>query len=492
MYFLVIDPTHLDRKGIQTIMQLIRKSLILTSIFVAVPVLGQVQFSLMASSLHDGGLDKGDFAENIVADAAGNSYVVGWINSNWGAGTDDIALYKFSKNGKLAWRQTFDGPLQGQDIGYELALDNFGHVIVVGRVMTPNTQSDYVTLKYRASDGVLIWSRLYDGISNSIDGASDVAVDAQGNIFVTGMVWNDTEYWPNGDYCTIAYDPSGKLLWEKLYDGPASYLGFHDAPINIMVDQSGDVVVSGNSPNEHNNDDIVTIKYDGATGNQLWLQRFAYGTSDYAQGLMIASNGDVIVTGNTENLGHKVAIIRYDGLTGAELWATIDRFDHHGQFSSPYSMALDAQNNVITTLQYDPDFDDSNLNDNIQTSKYDFVTGARIWSVSYGTSTKYDGQNARTVAVDSLGNVLVSGSDLFVPHTNVSFWYYRGVDGQLLWKDDHAFKDHSDDPARGIFDRFGNILAAGTNNNYNSGFSDIFFLKYRRLVPLAGPREIGL
>ena len=78
---------------------------------------------------------------------------------------------------------------------------------------------DYATLKYDAS-GNLLWEKRYNGDREMVMiAATAIAVDAAGNVYVTG------ESRGNGsvdDYATLKYDPSGNLLWEKRYNGPGN------------------------------------------------------------------------------------------------------------------------------------------------------------------------------------------------------------------------------------------------------------------------------
>ncbi|MBS1723375.1 MAG: PQQ-binding-like beta-propeller repeat protein [Armatimonadetes bacterium] len=448
---------------------------------VSAPIAANAQFNLAWADTLDGGRNLCDYATNSVADSLGNIYVVGTVNSYGADEFADISLQKFSPTGVLLWTRLFDGPAHSQDIGIDLALGGDGSVNVVGRVLTADASSDIVTLKYRATDGALLWSRQIDGPAHSVDTGCDIAADASGNVFVTGEVWNDAEFYSNGDYCTVKYTADGSLAWSRLYDGPANYIAISDQPQNIAVDRNGDVVVSGDSPGPSNIDDIVTVKYRGSDGAQLWEQRYTgLGANDNAVGLEIASNGDPIVTGNTFQNDYKIVVIRYDSVSGVQQWAKVDVFPHHGQLNRFYSMALDQGNNPVISLTYDPDVNESNLNYNIQTTKYDFATGERIWSVSYGNSDRYDAQGARAVAVDKLGNVVVAGSSLVLPHTRFALWYYRGSDGALLWTKDYAFPFDSDKPSRVFFDRFGNIVSCGTTTNNNTSLTDVFVTKWTR------------
>src|SRR6516164_3490843 len=63
------------------------------------------------------------------------------------------------------------------------------------------------------------WVAYYDGPAHQDDQAFAIALDALGNVFVTGSSKGvDT----GADYATVKYDPAtGGQLWAARYDGPA-------------------------------------------------------------------------------------------------------------------------------------------------------------------------------------------------------------------------------------------------------------------------------
>ncbi len=70
------------------------------------------------------------------------------------------------------------------------------------------------------------------------------------------------------DYLTIKYDPSGNELWTARSD----WDGFFDQGYAIDADGSGNLyVVGGSSNGTGHNWDVLTIKYDAASGAELWV-----------------------------------------------------------------------------------------------------------------------------------------------------------------------------------------------------------------------------
>jgi len=135
----------------------------------------------------------------IEIDNSGNVYVTGHSQGN---GTDfDITTIKYSSNGIQLWLARYNGPANGYDRATKLKLDAAGNVYVTGYSMGNGTNSDYATIKYN-SGGVQQWAMRYNGTGNSEDYALDLAVDNSNNVYVTGSsVGNNSDR----DYLTIKY-----------------------------------------------------------------------------------------------------------------------------------------------------------------------------------------------------------------------------------------------------------------------------------------------
>jgi hypothetical protein len=150
---------------------------------------------------------------------------------------------------------------------------------------------DYYTAKYAAADGALLWEKRYNGPGNDDDWAQALAVDASGNVVVTG--------YSDWDYYTAKYAAAdGALLWEKRYNGPANSI---DSASAVAVDGSGNVVVSGYSGDDGYYSDYYPAKYAAADGALLWEKRYHGPANGYdsASSLALGPNGMVAATGSS-------------------------------------------------------------------------------------------------------------------------------------------------------------------------------------------------
>jgi hypothetical protein len=258
---------------------------------------------------YNGPGDSYDRANAIGIDSLGNVYVTGESCGN-GTGSD-YATIKYDPNGNQVWAARYNGPGNYTDYANALVIDNFGSVYVTGASF--GTYADYTTIKYD-TNGNTIWVSRYNSISNGdgVDAAKALAVDTQGNVYVTGHAYDSG----NVDYrrITVKYDPNGNQLWAARYDGPANG---YDNGIAIAPDNLGNVYVTGTSEGVGTGYDYATIKYD-QYGNEVWVARYNDSANGYdsAYGLAVDNAGNIYVTGTSDS---NYATIKYDS-NGNQSW----------------------------------------------------------------------------------------------------------------------------------------------------------------------------
>jgi hypothetical protein len=269
---------------------------------------------------YDGPWESRDVVWDMALGPDGTIHVTG--QSNRGSHYD-YSTVTYDPHGVELWSDTYDGPGHGEDWATAIAVDSEGNTFVTGQSAGDTTGSDFATIKYD-SDGVVQWIRRYDGPDSGDDWARGVAPDGCGGAYVTGRSWDDETSF---DYATIRYGSDGTERWVIRYDGPASG---SDVSNTLAADDRGFVYVSGQSDGGATRGDFATIKYD-SLGAEMWVARYdgpASGTDGVNWGMAVDSSGNVYVCGTSDGEGmigvNDIATVKYDSL-GNELWSA--RYD---------------------------------------------------------------------------------------------------------------------------------------------------------------------
>lgn len=296
---------------------------------------------------YNGPANKDEWLGDIAVDESGNVYMTGECDFTSGL-SERLVTVKYDSNGNLIWDNRWSSQ---ESWGHAIALDNDGYVYVGGAVRTLNGDFDVIVVKYDASGGSIVsgFPVTYDNTSLN-DVARDLVVDQDGNIYVTGFSVSNT----GRDYITIKFDENGNKLWEARYDGPNHA---SDHAVEIELDDSGNVYVTGVSIGINTLQDIATIKYD-TDGSELWVARYDGPT-------------------------HNIESVSY----------------------TDFPLVIDKHGNVyIACISYT---DDLRKNDAVVTM-YD-SKGNLIWSKSFNSSYSHV-DNAHAIKLDSKGNVIISVS----------------------------------------------------------------------------------
>ncbi len=428
----------------------------------------------------------GDSTDQVTAmaiDDSGNVYVTGFSLGTGGGYDFDYATIKYDRNGNLLWEQRFNGSGNGADHAYNIALDKNGNAYVTGASVGPGTDFDFATIKYDPQ-GNQLWVTRYNGPVSRGDGGNALIVDKESNVYVTGKSEGGN---PPGfcgkdfDLTTIKYDSHGNQLWVVRKNGPANS---DDGAAKIALDTNGNVFVGGYiCTGQFFSHDFVIIKYD-SSGNQLWVQ--SYGQEDYddvVSDLRLDSRGDLYVTGwsGANGTNHDFATIKYDA-QGNPLW--ISRFNGVA-YNDDYPMALvlDGKGNaVVTGHSYNP----ISKNTDIVTIKFD-SNGNQLWVQNYdgpvgGTDAGWD------AAFDSIGNFYVGGGSTGNGSSRDYLILKYDSAGNLLGEIRYDGVQHSFDEAEAIrLDPSGNIYVVGRSiGSTKPDDYDYTTIKYSPLPTLKG------
>ena len=197
----------------------------------------------------------------VAVDSSGNVFIAGESGLN---GNYDFVTVAYSGTGSRLWTNAYGGPANENDMANAIAVDKSGNVFVAGRTDGNSSSADYVTIKY-SNAGAPLWTNRYNGPANLYDEVTAIAVDASGSVFVTG----NSGYGVSADYATLAYSSTGVALWTNCYNGPGNGADYARA---VAVDSNGNLFVTGESFGSSSASDFATIKYSSSIG-RLAIER---------------------------------------------------------------------------------------------------------------------------------------------------------------------------------------------------------------------------
>ncbi|MDF7812051.1 SBBP repeat-containing protein [Hymenobacter sp. YC55] len=406
---------------------------------------------------YDGAANSDDLATSLAVDGAGNVLVTG-ASYNGPASSYDYVTVKYSSVGAQLWSARYSGSGSSDELPTTLAVDASGNVYVTGNAYAGN-QGDYLTLKYSTAGGQPLWVARYNGPASGYDLVRDLAVDAAGNVVVTGTSDNGSSY----DYATVRYSSSGQQQWAMRYNGAGNS---YDEASGVALDAAGNVAVTGFADVGGGNWDYVTLKYEAASGQPLWEARYNGSDSSYeeAKDVVVDAAGNVAVTGRSYNSAgqSEYATVKYAGASGQPLWASRYNRATAGD-EQAVSLAVDAGGNVVVTGISNT----STIDADYATLKYAAASGQQLWEARYTDAQAINNDDqAKDIAVDAAGNVYVTGSSAGSGSRYDYATIKYSASGAKLWEARYDGPGDSFDTAISVaVDAAGNVYVTGTSNS---------------------------
>jgi len=251
----------------------------------------------------------------------------------------EFGVVKYAPNGDLVWDRTWRSPepTRPTAFGWALVVDDAGVVSVSGDA-TPlgGRDTDFALVRW-SSDGALLSETFFDGTPGLGDSVYDMAIDAAGNVLLTGISDTGTGF----EYCTVKFDDQGVAQWEGRYGGTT---GFHYGWL-VTTDPDGNAYVTGLSHSIGGEYDIATVKYE-PDGTQAWTRRYTeplYFGDDIPYDIEVGPDGHVYVVGNTWRWftdGTDAIVLEYDP-AGTLLSTTLYGGEDNGGNDGAFALAID-------------------------------------------------------------------------------------------------------------------------------------------------------
>ena len=209
----------------------------------------------------------------------------------------------------IDWAKTLNG--SSEDYISKIVLDKDANIIGVGTFqdsissLVSHGLNDIMVFKYNSS-GDIIW--LIQLGSSSDDWGNDIAIDSNGNIYVTGY-YKSTFYYNNdsllnrgsADVFVAKIDSQGIIQWVKGF----GHLG-NDIGNAIIVDNNEKVYVSGTFGDSLTIDGQQLLSYSNYnnfliqldnSGQLSWHNTISTATTNNIQDIELDANGDIYLLG---------------------------------------------------------------------------------------------------------------------------------------------------------------------------------------------------
>ena len=235
-------------------------------------------------------------SEKIVADSDGNLLLVGSLHKS-----NKLLVSKWSNDGVEIWKKTWgvDSVVTG------IATDDSNNIYITGFTegefegFTNSGETDIFLSKF-SSDGSIQWTKQWG--TDKRDKSSAVAVDKNGNIFVTGFVEKD--YVVSENIFLVKFDGDGSEIWTQQI---GSTIGSGSRAYSVVTDSEGSSYVTGGTKGKIDNsseytgagNDIFIAKW-AADSELMWIEHLGSDEDDEGFGIVLDATGNIFVTGYTE------------------------------------------------------------------------------------------------------------------------------------------------------------------------------------------------
>lgn len=186
------------------------------------------------------GTDFDDQASSICLDAAGNRYVCGGTKAPSSGAVDHVLVMKYASGGlfpqnpqAITWGGGSEASVNACGID---ASSGTEFLYVVGNHFTPGNGYDALIQKYDTSLN-LIWSRVWG--ESADDDYWGMTLDGLGNVYATGAT---SSLGNNQEVLLQKWDANGQLLWGRTWGGLQD-----EGTGGVAVDAAGNVILTGDS-----------------------------------------------------------------------------------------------------------------------------------------------------------------------------------------------------------------------------------------------------
>ncbi|MDZ8184151.1 MAG: SBBP repeat-containing protein [Nostoc sp. ChiSLP02] len=371
-----------------------------------------------------------DLSAAITVDNWGNVYTAGLTNGalqGANIGSFDNWITKYNNDGQQLWVKQFG--TSKYDLVFEITTDKFGNLYVVGGTqgnlagsLNSGTQDSWFA-KYD-SNGNQLWIRQLG--ADYLNAATDIAVDNNGNIYVSGLTVREDprptsniyRVFPAQDDIWVAqYDTNGNQKWYTEVASPINSVALFDEAYGITLGKDGSVYVTGWTYGDYSGQgafnfyDPIILKLNATNGQLQNVDQFGSANFDFSWDIDHDSQGNLYTVGWTRgdlggtNAGAEDVWIAKSKPDGTQEW--IRQFGTSGADGLFFGgVKIDAKDNIFMTGYTQGSLGGTNAGSfDAWVASYD-TAGNQKWIKQFGT---VELDYATGITVDNLGNLFVTG-----------------------------------------------------------------------------------
>ncbi|WP_297477738.1 WD40 repeat domain-containing protein [Thermococcus sp.] len=232
-----------------------------------------------------------DYA-NALAVAPNGDIIVAGDTSSFGNGGWDTLVIRLDGKGNVEWERTYGG--EDDEYTNTVAIAPNGGIITAGSTSSSGAGNADVWVMRLSASGRIKWQKAYGGTGD--DEAYAIALTPNGDIVVTGY----TESFGAGDWDAwiLRLNGKGGIVWQRTYDGRKS-----DEANSVVIASNGDIIVAGDTSSfSAGGSDFWVLRLNG-NGKPEWSRSYGGKKDDYANAVSLTPGGDIIVAGSTYSFG---------------------------------------------------------------------------------------------------------------------------------------------------------------------------------------------